>query len=218
MKPGFPARPRPYVGAIGLEEDTVKYRALLIALMVSLAACGDAEEGATVTTEEMMEETASTEMMEETASTEMMEEEMMDEDVLAVAGAEGDLGTFLAAVESAGMMEDLHGEGPFTVFAPTDEAFDAYLESSGMTEEEALAGGEMLQSIVGYHLVSMMEDSSMVMGMDGESLTTVNGAPLEITVDGETVMVGDATVLRYDIEASNGVIHVIDTVLTPPEG
>jgi uncharacterized surface protein with fasciclin (FAS1) repeats len=218
MKPGFPARPRPYVGAIGLEEDTVKYRALLIALMVALAACGDAEEGATVTTEEMMEETASTEMMEETASTEMMEEEMMDEDVLAVAGAEGDLGTFLAAVESAGMMEDLHGEGPFTVFAPTDDAFDAYLESSGMTEEEALAGGEMLQSIVGYHLVSMMEDSSMVMGMDGESLTTVNGAPLDITVDGETVMVGDATVLRYDIEASNGVIHVIDTVLTPPEG
>jgi uncharacterized surface protein with fasciclin (FAS1) repeats len=209
MKPGFPARPRPYLGAIGLEEDTVKYRALLIALIVALAACGDAEEGATVTTEEMMEESA---------STEMMEEEMMDEDVLAVAGAEGDLGTFLAAVESAGMMEDLHGEGPFTVFAPTDEAFDAYLESSGMTEEEALAGGEMLQSIVGYHLVSMMEDSSMVMGMDGESLTTVNGAPLEITVDGETVMVGDATVLRYDIEASNGVIHVIDTVLTPPEG
>jgi uncharacterized surface protein with fasciclin (FAS1) repeats len=209
MKPGFPARPRPYLGAIGLEEDTVKYRALLIALIVALAACGDAEEGATVTTEEMMEESA---------STEMMEEEMMDEDVLAVAGAEGDLGTFLAAVESAGMMEDLHGEGPFTVFAPTDEAFDAYLESSGMTEEEALAGGEMLQSIVGYHLVSMMEDSSMVMGMDGESLTTVNGAPLDITVDGETVMVGDATVLRYDIEASNGVIHVIDTVLTPPEG
>jgi uncharacterized surface protein with fasciclin (FAS1) repeats len=209
MKPGFPARPRPYLGAIGLEEDTVKYRALLIALIVALAACGDAEEGATVTTEEMMEESA---------STEMMEEEMMDEDVLAVAGAEGDLGTFLAAVESAGMMEDLHGAGPFTVFAPTDDAFDAYLESSGMTEEEALAGGEMLQSIVGYHLVSMMEDSSMVMGMDGESLTTVNGAPLEITVDGETVMVGDATVLRYDIEASNGVIHVIDTVLTPPEG
>jgi uncharacterized surface protein with fasciclin (FAS1) repeats len=197
--------------------------------MIALVACGDADQGTTDTTEEMMEETETTEemmeetetteeMMEETATTEMMDEEMMDEDVLAVAGAEGDLGTFLAAIESAGMMEDLHGEGPFTVFAPTDDAFAAYLESSGMTEEEALAGGEMLQSIVGYHLVSMMEDSSMVMGMDGESLTTVNGAPLEITVDGETVMVGDATVLRYDIEASNGVIHVIDSVLTPPEG
>jgi uncharacterized surface protein with fasciclin (FAS1) repeats len=167
----------------------------------------------------MMDETATTEqMMDETATTEMMEEEMMEDDVLAVAGAEADLGTFLEAVEAAGMMEDLQGTGPFTVFAPTDEAFEAYLETSGMTQEEALAGGEMLQSIVGYHLVSMMEDSSMVMGMDGESLTTVSGAPLEITGDGETVMVGDATVLRYDIEASNGVIHVIDTVLTPPAG
>jgi uncharacterized surface protein with fasciclin (FAS1) repeats len=153
-------------------------------------------------------------MVDETSTT----VEMMDEDVLAVADAEGDLGTFLSAIESAGMMEDLHGEGPFTVFAPTDDAFDAYLESSGMTQEEALAGGEMLQAIVGAHLVSMMEDSTMVMGMDGQTLTTVSGAPLEITVDGETVMVGEATVLRYDIEASNGVIHVIDTVLSPPEG
>jgi uncharacterized surface protein with fasciclin (FAS1) repeats len=76
----------------------------------------------------------------------------------------------------------------------------------------------MLQAVVGSHLVSMMEDSTMVMGMDGQTLTTVSGAPLEITVDGETVMVGEATVLRYDIEASNGVIHVIDTVLSPPEG
>jgi uncharacterized surface protein with fasciclin (FAS1) repeats len=195
----------------------MKVRALLV-LLVILAACGG-EAGSTDTTEQMMDETATTEqMMDETATTEMMEEEMMEDDVLAVAGAEADLGTFLEAVEAAGMMEDLQGTGPFTVFAPTDEAFEAYLETSGMTQEEALAGGEMLQSIVGYHLVSMMEDSSMVMGMDGESLTTVSGAPLEITGDGETVMVGDATVLRYDIEASNGVIHVIDTVLTPPAG
>lgn len=187
----------------------MKKRALVMTLMFVLVACGDAGEGTTETTEAMVDESS---------TTAMMEEEMMEEDVLAVAGAEGDLGTFLSAVEAAGLMEDLHGEGPFTVFAPTDQAFDAYLETSGMTEEEAMAGGEMLQSVVGYHLVSMMEDSSMVMGMDGQELTTVNGAPLEIAVDGETVMVGEATVLRYDIEASNGVIHVIDTVLTPPEG
>lgn len=183
---------------------------VVLAVALVVAACGEGEQGTTETTEEMMEETSTTE--------EMMEEEMTEEDVLAVAEAEGDLSTFLAAVEAAGLMEDLHGDGPFTVFAPTDEAFATYLESSGMTQEEALAGGEMLQSIVGHHLVSMMEDSAMVMGMDGESFTTLSGAPLEITVDGETVMVGDATVLRYDIEASNGVIHVIDTVLAPPEG
>jgi uncharacterized surface protein with fasciclin (FAS1) repeats len=194
----------------------MKLRALVVVLMIALlAACGSGDEGTTDTTEEMMEGTStSEEMMDETSTT----EEMMGEDVLAVAEAEGDLGTFLAAIDSAGMMEDLHGEGPFTLFAPTDDAFETYLESSGMTQEEALAGGEMLQAIVGSHLVSMMEDSTMVMGMDGQSLTAVSGAPLEITVDGETVMVGEATVLRYDIEASNGVIHVIDTVLTPPEG
>jgi uncharacterized surface protein with fasciclin (FAS1) repeats len=194
----------------------MKLRALTVLLLIAmLAACGGGEEGTTDTTEEMMDETSTTEeMMDESSTT----GEMMGEDVLAVAEAEGDLGTFLSAIDSAGMMEDLHGEGPFTVFAPTDDAFDAYLESSGMTQEEALAGGEMLQAIVGSHLVSMMEDSTMVMGMDGQTLTAVSGAPLEITVDGETVMVGEATVLRYDIEASNGVIHVIDTVLSPPEG
>jgi uncharacterized surface protein with fasciclin (FAS1) repeats len=193
----------------------MKLRALTVLLMIAMAACGGGEDGATDTTEVTMDESTTTEaMMDESSTT----GEMMGDDVLAVAEAEGDLGTFISAIESAGMMEDLHGEGPFTVFAPTDDAFDAYLESSGMTQEEALAGGEMLQAVVGSHLVSMMEDSTMVMGMDGQTLTAVSGAPLEITVDGETVMVGEATVLRYDIEASNGVIHVIDTVLSPPEG
>jgi len=174
-----------------------------------LAACG--EEEATVTTAPVAADTSTTEEMAE-------EEEMMDDDVLAVAEAEGDLGTFLAGLEAAGIMEDFHGEGPFTLFAPSDEAFAAYLDGAGMSQEEAFAGAEMLQSILGYHVVTMMEDSEMVMGMDGQTFTTLNGAPLEVTVDGDTVMVGDATVLRYDIEASNGVIHVIDAVLSPPAG
>ena len=114
-------------------------------------------------------------------------------------------------------MEDLLGEGPFTLFVPTDDAFASYLEGANMTQEDAFAGGEMLQSLLGYDIVNMMEDSEMVMGMDGQTFTTLQGAPLEVTVDGETVMVGDATIVRYDIQASNGVIHVIDTVLTPPE-
>jgi len=66
-------------------------------------------------------------------------------------------------------------------------------------------------------VVTMMEDSEMVMGMDGQTFGTLDGAPLDVTVDGETVMVGDATVVRYDLSASNGVIHVIDTVLIPPQ-
>ncbi len=191
----------------------MKYRsALLIVLGVFIAACG--EDAATETTAEMMDDTPTTaEMMEDNATT----ADMMDEDVLAVAAAEGDLDTFLGALEAAGIMEDFHGEGPFTLFIPTDDAFSAYLEESGMNEEEVLAGGEMLQSVLGYHVVTMMEDSEMVMGMDDQTFTTLNGAPLDVTVDGETVMVGDATIVRYDLSASNGVIHVIDTVLIPPE-
>ncbi|MGH8951123.1 MAG: fasciclin domain-containing protein [Acidimicrobiia bacterium] len=176
---------------------------LLLALVgLLVAACGGGEEGGTDTTE----------MMDDTATT-----EMMDDDVLAVAANEGDLGTFLAALEAAGIMEDFHGEGPFTLFVPTDDAFAAYLDEAGMTQEEAFAGAEMLQSILGFHAVATMEDADMVMGMDGQTFTTLNGAPLEVTVDGDTVKVGDATILRYDIAASNGVIHVIDMVLTPPE-
>ena len=182
----------------------MKYRSALLIIVVGafIAACG--EDAATESTAEMTDDTATT-------------AEMMDEDVLAVAAAEGDLDTFLGALESAGIMEDFHGEGPFTLFIPTDDAFSAYVEESGMTEEEVLAGGEMLQSLLGYHVVTMMEDSEMVMGMDGQTFTTLNGAPLDVSVDGDTVMVGDATIVRYDLSASNGVIHVIDTVLIPPE-
>jgi transforming growth factor-beta-induced protein len=187
--------------------------ALLIALVgLLIAACG--ENAANDTTTDAMEDTSTTaEMMDDTATT----AEMMDEDVLAVAAAEGDLDTFLGALEAAGIMEDFHGEGPFTLFIPTNDAFSAYLDESGMNQEEVFAGAEMLQSILGYHVVTMMEDSGMVMGMDGQTITTLDGAPLDVTVEGETVMVGDATIVRYDLSASNGVIHVIDSVLIPPE-
>jgi len=196
------------------KEARMKYRPVLLIVVVGLfiAACG--EDAATETTAEMMDDTSTTaEMMDDTASTTA---ETMDEDVLAVAAAEGDLNTFLGALEAAGIKEDFHGEGPFTLFIPTDDAFSAYVEESGMTEEEVFAGPEMLQSVLGYHVVTMMEDSEMVMGMDGQTFTTLNGAPLDVNVDGETVMVGDATIVRYDLSASNGVIHVIDTVLIPP--
>jgi uncharacterized surface protein with fasciclin (FAS1) repeats len=205
---------------------TARFALWLMSVALLLAACGGGTSTTTSpaaadssTTEEMMDETTTTEEMmdDETSTTEMTDEEMMEDDVLAVAEAEGDLGTFLAALDEAGIMEDFHGEGPFTLFVPTDEAFAAYLDQNDMSQEEAFAGDEMLQSILGYHVVTMAEDSEMVMGMDGQTFTTLNGAPLEVTVDGDTVMVGEATILRYDIVASNGVVHVIDTVLAPPE-
>ena len=138
-------------------------------------------------------------------------------DVLEVAAAEGDLNTFLAALEAAGIMEDFHGEGPFTLFIPTDEAFSAYLAEADMSQAEVFAGAEMLQAILDNHIVNMLDDAEMVMGMAGQSFTTAGGQLLGVTVEGETVMVGKATVERYDIHASNGIIHVIDKVLIPSE-
>lgn len=180
----------------------------LLALLALIAACGGS---ATSTT--AVPTTTSTEA---TATTEEMTEEEMMGDVLEVAAAEGDLGVFLDALGAAGIMDDFHGEGPFTLFIPTDEAFNSYLDEAGMSQEEVFAGAGVLQAILNYHIVNMMEDAEMVMGMSGESFTTASGEALEVTVDGDVVMVGNATIERYDLEASNGVIHVIDTVLIPP--
>ena len=106
-------------------------------------------------------------------------------------------------------------DGPVTVFAPTDDAFAAALEALGITAEELLADTENLTSILTYHVVAGAVPSSDVVTLDGQSVATVNGAEVTITVDGDTVMVNDATVVAVDVEASNGIIHVIDSVLLP---
>ncbi len=122
----------------------------------------------------------------------------------------GTFTTLLAAAEAAGLVETLSGEGPLTVFAPTDEAFAALPEG---TVEGLLADTEALTSVLTYHVVPgavMSTDLS-----DGMTATTVNGADITVTI-GEGVMVNDANVVTADIEASNGVIHVIDAVILPP--
>jgi len=136
-------------------------------------------------------------------------------DLLEVASAQGDLGTFLSALDAAGIMDGLHGEGPFTVFVPTDQAFVDYLGSAGMTQDELFAEQAMVRGVLDHHIVSLSESAEQVMAMAGQSFTTAAGFELPVSVEGETVMVGNATVLRYDIQASNGVIHVIDSVLIP---
>ncbi|MAT06769.1 MAG: fasciclin [Acidimicrobiaceae bacterium] len=131
-----------------------------------------------------------------------------------VAVAAGDFTTLVAAVEAAGLVETLSGEDELTVFAPTDAAF----ESLGLTAEELLADTETLTSILTYHVVPGEVLAADVVALDAQSVATVNGAEVDISVDGDTVMVNDATVVTADVDASNGVIHVIDTVLLPPAG
>lgn len=138
-------------------------------------------------------------------------------DIVTTAVESGQFPTLVAAVEAAGLVETLQGDGPFTVFAPTEEAFAAALEAVGLPAEALLAQTDLLTSILTYHVVAGAVPAADVVGLDGESVTTVNGEDVTISVDGDTVMINNATVVATDIEASNGIIHVIDTVLLPAD-
>jgi|FLYL01.1.fsa_nt_gi uncharacterized surface protein with fasciclin (FAS1) repeats len=141
--------------------------------------------------------------------------------IVDVAVANEDFNVLVDAVVAANLADTLAGEGPFTVFAPTDEAFAAALEALGLTAEELLAS-EDLGSILTYHVVPgqlMAADVLAAVEAGGGSATveTVNGAPITVNVvDGNVVLNGVATVVTTDVEASNGVIHVIDAVILPP--
>jgi uncharacterized surface protein with fasciclin (FAS1) repeats len=134
-----------------------------------------------------------------------------DMNIVETAVEAGSFTTLVAAVEAAGLVETLSGEGPFTVFAPTDEAFAALPEG---TVEALLEDIPALTAILTYHVVPgavMSGDLS-----DDMMATTVNGADITVSIDMGTVMINDATVTTADIETSNGVIHVIDSVILPP--
>jgi len=137
-------------------------------------------------------------------------ETMNSNTIVDVASNAGDFTTLVAAVKAAGLAETLSGEGPYTVFAPTDAAF-AKLPAG--TVEGLLKDKEKLTQILTYHVVPGKVLASEVVGLP--SAKTVQGGELTITTEGDTVMVNNAKVIKTDIEASNGVIHVIDTVLMP---
>ncbi|MFN0108385.1 MAG: fasciclin domain-containing protein [Blastocatellia bacterium] len=131
-------------------------------------------------------------------------------DIVDTAVAAGSFKTLAAALQAAGLIETLKGKGPFTVFAPTDEAF-AKLPAG--TVEALLKDKEKLTKILLYHVVS-----GNVMAKDVVKLKTaktVQGSSVKITVKGGKVMVDGANVVKTDIAASNGVIHVIDSVIMP---
>lgn len=184
----------------------------LVALTALVAACSGESEPTTTeaapasTTTTIAEETTTTTMAEST-TTEATEEMS----IVATAEAAGDFTTLLAAVEAAGLVETLEGEGPYTVFAPTDDAFAALPEG---TVEGLLEDPEALGDILLYHVVPGEVTSDQVVTL--ESATTAQGSDLAIRVEGDSVFVNDAQVIVTDIQASNGVIHVIDAVLLPP--
>lgn len=134
-------------------------------------------------------------------------------DIVDTAVADGRFTTLVAAVEAAGLVETLKGEGPFTVFAPTDDAFAALPE--GTVESLLLPENkQQLTDILLYHVVSGKVMAADVTEL--ESATTVLGKDIAIKVDMGNVYINDAQVIITDIETSNGVIHVIDAVILPP--
>jgi uncharacterized surface protein with fasciclin (FAS1) repeats len=135
-----------------------------------------------------------------------------EQDVVDTAVQAGSFNTLVAAVKAADLVETLKGEGPFTVFAPTDDAFAKLPEG---TVEELLKpeNKAKLQAILTYHVVPGRVMAADVVKLN--SAKTVNGQSLTIKVDSGSVMVDNATVLKTDIECTNGVIHVIDTVVLP---
>ena len=134
-------------------------------------------------------------------------------DIIDTAVAAGSFKTLAAALKAAGLIDTLKGTGPFTVFAPTDDAF-AKLPSG--TVEALLQDVPKLKSILTYHVVAGKVMAADVIKLDGKSATTVNGAVVKISTAGGVKINGTANVVKTDIECTNGVIHVLDAVILPP--
>ena len=180
---------------------------------LTLAACGDSSDDTTTeTAETTSEETAAEETEETEGGMEEEAEEVGVGTIVDVASNTDGLSTLAAAVGAAELVDTLNGEGPFTVFAPTDEAFEALppgvLDALLLPENQ-----ETLAKILAYHVVP---GSVMAADVPDGEVATVEGQTVTLsTADGVTV--NGATVTQADVIADNGVIHVIDAVILPPD-
>jgi uncharacterized surface protein with fasciclin (FAS1) repeats len=137
-----------------------------------------------------------------------------EKDIVETAVAAGSFNTLAQALTAAGLIETLKGPGPFTVFAPTDEAFAKVPKA---TLDALLADKEALKAVLLYHVVPGKVMAADAIKLDGKSAKMASGAEAKVSVMGGTVMVNQAHVTQADIAAKNGVIHVIDAVILPPK-
>lgn len=184
--------------------------AVLASVALVAAGCGSDDEESTSDTKDT--KTTAT----ETTDDAMAEDDTMaaDKTIVGLAAANPDLSTLVKAATAAGLVPTLDGTDEFTVFAPTNEAF-AKVPKATLDALLAPAGKEDLVGVLTYHAVPgkvMAADLK-----DGQMITTVNGAKLQVKIDDAgNVTVGGAKVTTADVAATNGVVHVIDTVLIPP--
>ena len=177
-----------------MKPRTTRVLAALFALSLLAASCGDDDPVESSTADDMAEPGT----------------------IVDVAVANGSFTILVAAVQAADLVDTLSGDGPFTVFAPTDDAFADLLEALEITAEELLADTELLTAVLTYHVIAGEVPASTVVTLDGQTAATVNGADVTISVEGDAVQVNEANVIAVDVAASNGLIHVIDSVLLPP--
>ncbi|MBU3675142.1 MAG: fasciclin domain-containing protein [Solirubrobacteraceae bacterium] len=176
----------------------MKLKALLVASVLAisafaLAACGSSNDETTSSATTTAPATAS-------------------ETIVAAAAATPDLSTLVSALKAADLVSTLEGKGPFTVFAPTNQAFSDIQPTVDKLLEPA--NKDELTKVLTYHVVPGTYTSADL--KDGQKLKTVEGQDLTVSIKGGTVKVNDATVEKADIETSNGVVHIIDGVLVPP--
>ena len=180
--------------------------ALVLGLSLVGAACSDDEDSAddTTTTETTAEETTTTEAAESSTD---------GETIVDIASGDEQFSTLVTAVTEAGLAETLSGEGPFTVFAPTNAAFEALPEGTVETLLEDPTGD--LAEILQLHVISGEVDSDAALAAVDTCVETLGGQ-VKVAMDGEDLTFGGAVVSSTDIEASNGIIHVIDSVVVEP--
>ena len=171
-----------------------KQIAALAVALVALAACGDDKPNAETTV-------AASEPAAEAG------------DIVAVASGNPDFSTLVAAVQAAGLVETLQGAGPFTVFAPTNAAFEAL--PAGLVDKLLLPENkDLLVKILTYHVVA---GKVMAADVTAGDVASVEGQNITVTTNDGGVQVNGANVVAADVAASNGVIHVIDAVILPPD-
>jgi len=189
-----------------------------------LSSCGDSNKGDTMTTEAAGTESAMTDSMTMPNDSSrmgnpagvMVDGVAMTPDKTIVENALNapSVSTLVSAVKQADLVETLSGTGPFTVFAPTNAAFDKLPKGAvaGLMKPESK---EKLKGVLTYHVIAGRLLAADL--KDGQELTTVNGEKIKVTIKNGNVMINDATVQIPDVVSSNGVTHVIDTVLLPKE-
>ena len=138
-----------------------------------------------------------------------------EKDIVDTAVGAGSFKTLVAAVKAAGLVDTLKGDGPFTVLAPTDEAF-AKLPAGTVESLLKPENKAKLAAILTYHVIPGKAMAADVVKLDGQSVKSVQGGTIKVSVNGGTVKINDAKVIKTNIVCSNGVIHVIDTVILPP--